>query len=281
MRAGEIAHVDVVAHARAVRRRIVVAEDGDFVARAGGRLQQERDEMGLRIVPLAVHVRGAGRIEIPEARGAKTVGFGVSLQRALERELGLAIRVRGRRRGVFFDDRLLGGSIHRSARREDQHADVAHAHRFEHRESADDVGTEVFPRLRDRLADERGGREMHDGVDTFVGERCGEPCSVEDIALDEPGGRNDGVAVACREVVVHDHRVARRGELFTDHAADVAGAAGDENAHAYESYDGDGARGPNDWSRGLGRGILQQRRGRGASPVPAAQEATPCQPPRR
>src|SRR5439155_22597288 len=99
-------------------------------------------------------VGGPGRIEVPEARGTKTVGLGVSFQRAFERELALAIRVRGRRRGVLLDDRLPGGSIHRGARREDQHAYIALAHRLEQREAADDVGTEVFPRVRDRLADE-------------------------------------------------------------------------------------------------------------------------------
>jgi hypothetical protein len=50
--------------------------------------------------------------------------------------------------------------------------------------------------------------------------------------LHERGPVGDGVGVAGGEVVEHGDGVAVLDEGGGDHAADVAGAAGDENAHA-------------------------------------------------
>ena len=48
----QIAHMDIVAHTGAVRRRVVGAVDGDLRAQAGCGLQHQRDQLSFRIVPL-------------------------------------------------------------------------------------------------------------------------------------------------------------------------------------------------------------------------------------
>ena len=53
MRAGEIAHMNVVTHGRAVRRRIVCSKHRDIGSSSRSRIEDKRNEMGLRIVILA------------------------------------------------------------------------------------------------------------------------------------------------------------------------------------------------------------------------------------
>src|SRR4051794_19474078 len=52
VRGGQVGDVDVVAYAGAVRRRVVVSEDLEFLPNPGGDLQRDRDQVGLRVVPL-------------------------------------------------------------------------------------------------------------------------------------------------------------------------------------------------------------------------------------
>jgi len=58
--------MNVVPDAGTVRRRIICAEDGDMSSMSRGRIQDEGDEMGLRIMAFAdlVIEIGAGRVEI-------------------------------------------------------------------------------------------------------------------------------------------------------------------------------------------------------------------------
>ena len=68
MRAGEIAHMNVVTHGSAVRRRIVCSKHRDIGSLTRSRVEYERNEMGLRIVILADLGRGigAGGIEVTQ-----------------------------------------------------------------------------------------------------------------------------------------------------------------------------------------------------------------------
>ena len=61
---GQVADVDVVADAGAVGGVVVVAEELELLAAAEGDLQGDRDEVGLRVVPLADH-RPSGRRSAP------------------------------------------------------------------------------------------------------------------------------------------------------------------------------------------------------------------------
>ena len=76
VRVGEVRDVDVVADARPVRGRVVVAEDGQLGAALGGG-QDVRDEVGLGVVVLAERVGRAGDVEVAEAHAAEPVGRAV------------------------------------------------------------------------------------------------------------------------------------------------------------------------------------------------------------
>src|SRR5262249_44289217 len=60
MRAGEIVHMNIVTHGRAIRRRIVCSKHRDIGSPTRSRIKDKRNEMGLRIVILADLSRGLG-----------------------------------------------------------------------------------------------------------------------------------------------------------------------------------------------------------------------------
>src|SRR6516165_6720239 len=67
MRIGEVTDVDVVADAGAVLGGVVVAKDLDASPAAEGDVEDERDEVRLGLVRLAVAVDGSGDIEVAQA----------------------------------------------------------------------------------------------------------------------------------------------------------------------------------------------------------------------
>ncbi len=77
----EIGHVHIVAHAGAVVRVVVGAEDGNVRPGAVRRLQHQRDEVRFRIVLLAQLALGIGAagVEVTQRDGAQTMrGTGVA-----------------------------------------------------------------------------------------------------------------------------------------------------------------------------------------------------------
>src|SRR5437763_16699173 len=94
MRVREIGHMNVVAKARAVGRRVVVAVHLEAAAACGG-LNGTGNEMNLRFVilpDLAVRIR-AGRIEVAERRPAHLVRALEMRKRALDGQFALAVTV--------------------------------------------------------------------------------------------------------------------------------------------------------------------------------------------
>jgi hypothetical protein len=73
------------------------------------------------------------------------------------------------------------------------------------------------------------GGEVHDGVDVVLGEHALHELAVAGVA-DDQLAVGDGLAETRAEVVERDDALAGCAELAHHVAADVAGAAGDENA---------------------------------------------------
>ena len=92
VRVGQIGHVDVVADARSVRCRVVVAEQGERLP-ALDRRQHGRDQVGLGIVVLADRIGRTGHVEVAQGHATEPVRPAVPGERAFERTLRLAIRV--------------------------------------------------------------------------------------------------------------------------------------------------------------------------------------------
>ena len=264
MRGRQIEHVHVVAHARPVARRIVVAVDRHAVAAAGGGLQHDRDQVRLRIVPLAVPRARAGGIEIAQTHAAQPEGAAVPGDRALEGQLRLPVRV-GRRGRVVLVDRLLARlAVDGGARGEHEQAHPRRAHRVEQRQAAHDVGAIVARGIAHRLGDERQAGQVDDALDPVLAQLAAQCGGVEHVGEHERHTIGDRVAVTADEAVVDDDRVPARQQRLGDHAADVAGASGHEHSHALTR---DALRG---WSQCAGRaapsrGPRARRAGRSTS----------------
>src|SRR4029453_18019213 len=91
----EIGDVDVVADARTVRGRVVVAEQLQLLPPAGGDLERDRYQVGLRVVPFAVRPVRADHVEVAQRH-----------DREVDGELGRPVRAGRRGRGGLGDGDL-------------------------------------------------------------------------------------------------------------------------------------------------------------------------------
>ena len=138
--AGQVAHVNIVANASAVRRVVVVAENRHRLA-ALDRLEQEWYQVRFRNVLLAqARARlGAASIEIPQRDTAQSAVLVERPKDHLNRRLRFAIRVDGRNRSVLRDRSRLGRPINSGRRGEDHSLDLRHLHRRQQRKRPGDV----------------------------------------------------------------------------------------------------------------------------------------------
>ena len=95
----------------------------------------------------------------------------------------------------------------------------------------------VLQRIAHRLGHDRVRGEMHDGVDRVLAEHALDQRAIADVADDELARRAYRFAKSGAEIVEHDDRLAALAQLQRDVAADVAGAAGDEDgAHRTRNF---------------------------------------------
>ena len=94
MGACEVGHVDVVADAGAVRSGIVIAEQGDGLARLNGP-EEQRDQMSLRFVIFAGTSGGVGSrcVEVTQANTANAVDFAEPVKKFFDHHFRFAISV--------------------------------------------------------------------------------------------------------------------------------------------------------------------------------------------
>ena len=85
---GEIANVDVVPDAGAVRGGPVTAEDQDLRPPTGGDLQDQRNEVGLAGVPFPQTGVGPGDVEVAQTGRGQAVRGGVGGDRVVDRQFG-------------------------------------------------------------------------------------------------------------------------------------------------------------------------------------------------
>ena len=100
--------MDVVPHAGAVWRGIVLAEDADMLLPSQRRFHHQRDQVGFRLVILAdacLRV-GTGGIEVAQRRIADAIGSVTPFQHILDGQLCSAVGV-GRLGAVALLDGLL------------------------------------------------------------------------------------------------------------------------------------------------------------------------------
>ena len=165
VRVGQIGHVDVVAQARAVRRRVVVAEHLQALA-AGRGVDRARDDVNLRrviLAELAVGI-GAGGVEIAKRDRADAVRALEVRKRALDRRAWTRRSVDRPLRMRLGDRRLRRLAVRRARRRKDERADRFAAIASRTFTAPPTLFAVVLRRLADRLADVQERGEVHHGV---------------------------------------------------------------------------------------------------------------------
>ena len=149
-------------------------------------------------------------------------------QRALDRELRLTVAVDRALRMGFGNRRLDRLSVCRAGRREHEVLDAGLRHRLEHAQRPDDVVAVVLGRHAHRFADVENRREVHHREDVMAPDGVGDGPRIRDVALDQLAPLHRA-AMPGRQVVEYDDAIARARQRLRRVAADVAGAAGDED----------------------------------------------------
>src|SRR3984893_19303754 len=124
----EVTHMDVIANARAVGSRIVIAENLHVRPLMGRCLENNGNQVRLRLVLLATQRRCACGVEIAETHVAQAVGLLVPMTRTFQTELSLSIGICWTRGVRFFNKRLLRLTVYGSCRGKYQPGNSGGAH---------------------------------------------------------------------------------------------------------------------------------------------------------
>ena len=231
MRVGQVAYVNIVAQAGAVGGRIVLPEYPERRPARGG-IDGQRNQMKFRVVILADGAVGMrpGRVEVPQRHPPQPKRAFEVRQRPFDGELGLAIRIDRPLIERLDDGNGDGFAVHRACGREHEAAHARVAHRFEHRQCADDVVAVVLERPLHRLAHGEPGGKVHDRVGTMILQRAAHGGHVMDPRPHQRNARRHGLRVPRGQIVNDGHRVAGVHQRAHRVAADVSRAAGDDYA---------------------------------------------------
>ena len=243
----QIHHVDIVAHARAVRGVIVVAIDAQARQLADGNL----GDVGHQVIGDAVWILAdaaahitrrmrANRVEVAQQDDAPAVVRTVEVaEDLLDHQLGAAIGIGHAADGhILLERGDIVHSVHGGGGAEDDLFTAVVAHGLEQGDGAADVVVEVLERLDDALAHGLEPGEVDDTVDLLRLEDVVQTIAVADIALIEfellaaellnPA---QGLALAVVEVVEDDDVISGIHQLNARVGTDVTGAACYENGH--------------------------------------------------
>src|SRR5690606_8672570 len=231
VRLREVEHVNVVADARAVRRRVVVPEDLGALA-ALEPVEDHRHEVEHGRVAELRPAR-AGDVEVAQRDEPQPPRAAGRAAEPLADELRLAVRVDRLGVQLLLDERDRRHAVRRGRRREHEAVHACRLHRRDEVREAADVLLVVPGRLLDRLAHLLARREVDHGPDLVLGERARQDVhglGRGHVDLDERRVA-DAVGTAGAEVVDHDHLLAALLQEAHHVRADVPGSAGHEDRH--------------------------------------------------
>ncbi len=233
VRADEVGHVDVVAQARAVRRRIIRAEHFHARPHAERGLDRDLDQVGSirrRLAGATLRVRTAD-VEIAEHHVAQVGRLGRVLEHPLDHQLRPTVGVDRDRRDVFrhrVDRRV---AVNGSRRGEHELLDAALDRAGEKRACHGRIVEVVPERVRDRVRHYDLRREVDDGLHAAPGDQLAHERLVAEVADHELDVFRQRPAEARGQVVEYHDRLAAIDEFPHHVAADVARAARHQNRH--------------------------------------------------
>ena len=239
----QVHHMDVVAHARAVRRIIVVSKDAYALQLSDGHLrhvgnQIVRDSFGILADEAAL--MGSDGIEVAQKHHLPVVvGHIDILQHLLQHALGLAVGVRAfSLRALLRDGHK--GRISVYGRRGAEH-DVLHAmlsHHIAEHQGSRDIIIVILDGLGHRLAYRLQARKMNDRVDLLLVEDRVHSLPVQDVRLVKGHMLSGDLLHTVKrlfagiiQVVYYYHIVAGFQEFYTGVASDKARTARYQNCH--------------------------------------------------
>src|SRR5437899_489784 len=184
VRGRQILDVNVVAVARAIGRRIVGAEDRDLGSladrRLAGYLDEQRRIRG-RLADAAAGIR-ARHVEVAQRYVAKRRGFGHGREHPLRHELGRAVGIDGRGRGVLGGRARGRDAVDRRGGGKHEVPHLALEAALKERSGRAGVVAVVLERIAHRLRHDGAGGEMHHRVDAMRVERGAHGVAVADVA---------------------------------------------------------------------------------------------------
>ena len=249
MTRGQIAHVDVVAHAGAVGGGVVVAKDLNGLELAHGNL----GDIGHQVVGDALGVladqarrMSANGVEVTEQHDVPLGVGGVDVHKdLLDHPLGPTIGVgRGLLRILLGDGRVVRVAVDGRGAREDDGLAAMAAHDVDEHQGVLDVVVVVLDGLAHRLADGLKAGKVDDTVDLMGIEDLVHRIAVEHVGLVEGevlGGlvahdgldAVDGDGAGVGEIIDDDDLVATLEQLNDGVRADKAGATGNEDTGVF------------------------------------------------
>lgn len=237
---GQIADMDVVADARSVPSRIIVAEDGEFLQPPDRNLCDIRHEVVGDAVGIFAHQTGfmcTDGVEVPEQENVPIrIGGRHGAHDVLEPELGLTVGADGGKWSIFAERKVFGirVSVDGCGGGKDEIVESVLPHFVEQDERSGDVVLVVFPRFGDGFTNSLVAGKMDDSVKCFGIEEGTDDRAVADVADYEArafaGNRLDPVERLRRavgQIVQNGHGVAGRVSCHAGMATDIAGTAGD------------------------------------------------------
>ena len=240
----QVHHVQVVAHAGAVGRVVVVAVDQHFLPASGRDLRDVGEEVvrhPVGVLPDQPAGVGPHRVEVAQ-RDDPPVGSGRGQvgENALGEQLGGPVGVGGAQRRLLRDGHPLGVAVDGRRRAEHQGAHPVGAHGLAQGQQRVEVVAVVQQRPLRGLAHRLQPGAVHGRVDPVLGE---DPLqqrpvgAVADVAGNGTAGDAfhpaDRLRAAVAQVVDDDHPVAALQQLDGDVRSDVPGSAGEQYVHGH------------------------------------------------
>ena len=229
----QVGDLDVVAHAGSVSRRIVFAEYFEAPMSPQRGLHPALDQMRrvrrrLAQPPLRI---GARDIEVAQRDVAEVVGPGGILEHPLDHQFRPSVGGDGSQRRLLAD--RFGGSlaVDSRGRGEDEIAHSALDRAFDQIARLGHIVEVIAERVGDRFRNDDLGRKMGDRLDLVLLDEPADQAAVAKIADRERRRFRNRPGEPGREVVDDDDLLAGVDQSQRHVTADIAGAAGNQNAH--------------------------------------------------
>src|SRR5438552_5610565 len=206
----DIEHMDVIADAGSIGRRVIGAKDIDMRKATGGGIENTGNEMRFHAMIFAVRSGSSGSVEIAEAHILES---GVKLvigQNLFENELGFSVRVDGRLRMVFRNGNDFGFAVRGGSGRENEFFHAVAVDGIEKIDARGYVRVVEDAGLAHGFGDEVLGGKGHDGVNFVLGEDGFKLSAIGKINLAKGSARRHGGPMAFKQAVERDDGHAAR-----------------------------------------------------------------------